>query len=201
MRQLAILICLVGTFALWGCGGKKKTTAAAPAKVPVDAPAGSGLSLNFGEIFPLASTSVHVVDANGNVLTTGPTFTVSSSNTNLVTINSANNSEICGGIFNSNATICSAKDANGNFLTAGSATITVSAQGVNSDPIPVSVHPRISSAAVVPSTTPPPACVSQNGTFQYKLVACNAGSVASNGIGCTNGGSDISSTLGTITWS
>ena len=79
MRQLAILICLVGTFALWGCGGKKKTTAAAPAKVTVDAPAGSGLSLNFGEIFPLASTSVHVVDASGNVLTTGPTFTVSSS--------------------------------------------------------------------------------------------------------------------------
>lgn len=200
MRQFAIICCLVSTFVLWGCGGHKKTTTNPPAKVTVDAPAGSGLSLNFGEIFTLPAASVHVVDASGNVLTDAPTFTISSSNTNLVTINSA---EICGGIFNTNAIVCSPNDANGHPLTTGSATITVSAQGVNSDPIPVSVHPKVTSAAVVldPSNNPAPACTSQNGTLKYKLIACNAGSVASNGSGCTNGGADISPSLGAITWS
>lgn len=198
MRQLAIIGCLVATILLWGCGGHKKTTTTPAAKVTVDL---SGLSLTFGEIFTLAGTSVHVVDASGNVLTTAPTFSVSSSNTNLVTINSANNSEICGGIFNANVTVCSPKDANGNFLSAGSATITVSAQGVSSDPIPVSVHQKVTSAAVVldPSNSPAPACTSQNGPLKYKLIACSAGSVSGNG--CTNGGADISSSIGPITWS
>src|SRR5215469_4628059 len=128
MRQLAIVVCLLGTFVLWGCGGKKKTSAVAPAKVTVDV---SGLSLNFGEIFTLSSTQVHTVDSSGNVLTNGPSFTITSSNTSLVTINGP---EICAGVFVSNATVC-----NGNQLTAGTVKITVAAQGVNSDPIPVSV--------------------------------------------------------------
>src|SRR5215471_14266214 len=93
MRQLAIICCLVATIFLWGCGGHKKTTTTPAAKVTVDVP---GLSLTFGEIFTLPGSSVHVVDASGNVLTTAPTFSVSSSNASLVTINS---SEICGGIF------------------------------------------------------------------------------------------------------
>src|SRR5262249_22248266 len=191
MRQLAILCCLMVTFFLWGCGGHKKTTTTPPAKVTVDV---SGLSLTFGEIFTLPAAAVHSVDANGNVLTNSPSFTVSSSNTNLVTINS---SEICGGIFNSNATVCSPKDANGNFLTAGSATITVSAQGVNSDPIPVSVHQKVTSAAVVlDPSNPARACTSQNGTLKYNLIACSAGSVSGNG--CTNGGANVSPSLGPI---
>jgi trimeric autotransporter adhesin len=190
MRQLGIIVCLLATLVLWGCGGKKKTPAAAPAKVTVDL---AGLSLNFGDIFTLSSSQVHVVDASGNVLSNGPTFTVSSSNTSLVTINSANNSEICAGVFNSNATVC-----NGNSLTAGTANITVSAQGVSSDPIPVSVHPRVTSAAVVVNVPlPAPVCTSQNGTLPYKLIACNAGTVSN---GCS-GGSDIHDSLGTITWS
>lgn len=195
MRQLAIICCLIGTFVLWGCGGHKKTPPTPPAKVTVDV---TGLSLTFGEIFTLAGASVHLVDASGNILSTAPAFTVSSSNTNLVTING---SEICGGIFNGNATVCNAKDANGNLLTAGSATITVSAQGVNSDPIPVSVHQKVTSAAVVldKSNNPPPGgCTSQTGTLKYTLIACSAGSVSGNG--CTNGGADISPSLGTITW-
>jgi hypothetical protein len=134
MRQLAIMCCLLATFFLWGCGGHKKSTTTPPAKVTFDVP---GLSLTFGEIFTIQGASVHVVDASGNVLTNSPTFSVSSANTNLVTINGSNNSEICGGIFNANVTACSAKDANGNFLTAGSTTITLSAQGVTSDPIPL----------------------------------------------------------------
>src|SRR5438034_5000492 len=162
MRQLAIIVCLSGTFALGGCGGKKKTTTAPPAKVTVDL---SGLSLNFGEIFTLGSTQVHVVDASGNVLTNGPAFTITSSNTSLVTINGP---EVCGGIFNGNLTVCNPKDTNGNPLAAGTANITVSAQGVNSDPIPVSVHQKVTSAAVV---SPSNACVSQNQTTSspYKL--------------------------------
>jgi hypothetical protein len=200
MRQLGIIVCLLATLVLWGCGGKKKTPAAPPAKVKVTTDVSgnvdlSGLSLNFGEIFTLLSGQVHVVDASGNVLSNGPTFTVSSSNTSLVTINSANNSEICAGVFNSNATVC-----NGNSLTAGTANITVSAQGVSSDPIPVSVHPRVTSAAVVVNMPlPAPVCTSQNGTLQYHLVACNTGTASVNG--CSNGGADISSSLGTITWS
>src|SRR5690349_13634276 len=179
MRQLAIIVCLVGTLVLSGCGGKKKTPVTPPTKVTVDV---SGLSLNFGEIFTLSSSQVHTVDANGNVLTNGPTFTVSSSNTSLVTINGANNSEICAGVFNANATVC-----NGNSLTAGTANITVSAQGVSSDPIPVSVHPRVTSAAVLVDANPAPACTSQNGTLHYKLIACNGGTVSN---GCS-GGSNI----------
>src|SRR5438046_2601259 len=152
----------------------------------------SGLSLTFGEIFTLGSTQVHVVDASGNVLTNGPAFTITSSNTSLVTINGP---EVCGGIFNGNLTVCNPKDTNGNPLAAGTANITVSAQGVNSDPIPVSVHQKVTSAAVV---SPSNACVSQNQTTSspYKLVACSAGSAPS----CT-GGSDIAPSLGTITWS
>ncbi|HEX7962147.1 MAG TPA: Ig-like domain-containing protein, partial [Terriglobales bacterium] len=188
MRQLAIICCLVGTFVLWGCGGHKKTPPTPPAKVTFDVP---GISLTFGEIFTIPAASVHVVDASGNVLTNGPAFTVSSANTNLVTING---SEICGGIFNANVTVCNPKDANGNFLTAGSTTITISAQGVNSDPIPVSVHPRVSSAIVV---SPSNSCVSQNQTSAaYTVVACSAGTAPA----CT-GGTNIANTLGTITWS
>src|SRR5437762_13411136 len=190
MQRFALIFCLLAAFVLWGCGGKKKTTTNPPAKVTVDI---SSISLNFGEIFTLSSGAVHVVDASGNVLTNGPSFSISSSNTSLVTINSANNSEICGGIFNSNATVCSGKDTNGNFLPTGTANITVSAQGVNSDPIPVSVHPRVTSAAVVAPTN---ACISQNQVLQYKVVACSAGTAPS----CT-GGSDISTQLGTPTWS
>jgi trimeric autotransporter adhesin len=191
MRQLAIICCLVGTFVLWGCGGHKKAATTPPAKVTFDVP---GISLTFGEIFTIPAASVHVVDASGNVLTNSPTFTVSSANTNLVTINSANNAEICGGIFNANVTVCNPKDGSGNFLTAGSTTITISAQGVNSDPIPVSVHPRVSSAIVV---SPSNSCVSQNQTSAaYTVVACSAGTAPA----CT-GGTNIANTLGTITWS
>ena len=189
MRQLAIIVCLLGTFALWGCGGKKKTTPTPPAKVKVDV---SGLSLNFGEIFTLSSSQVHTVDANGNVLTDGPSFTISSSNTSLVTINGP---EICAGVFGTNATVC-----NGNQLTAGNVSITVAAQGVNSDPIPVSVHPRVTSAAVVlkdPATAP--ACTSQNATLQYSLVACSSGTATANG--CSTPSADVSQFVGTVTWS
>jgi hypothetical protein len=186
MRQLAIIVCLLGTFALWGCGGKKKTPAAAPAKVTVDL---SGISLNFGEIFTLSSTQVHTVDASGNVLTNGPSFTITSSNTSLVTINGP---EICAGVFGANATVC-----NGNQLTAGTVNITVAAQGVNSDPIPVAVHPRVTSAVVAPPANAN-ACVSQNGQLQYSLVACSSGNATATG--CSNPGADVSKFVGTVTW-
>jgi len=98
--------------------------------------------------------------ANANV---NAVFTFNSSNTKIATI--APSGLICGGVWDSLFIVCNGNDSLGNPV-AGNATVTVSAQGVTSGPITVSVHPSVTSITVDP-ITPSTACSSVDLTHQF----------------------------------
>jgi hypothetical protein len=185
MQRFAILTfaCIYFAFSLAGCGhGSSKTTPNPPVNISVSPAA---LSLAHGEVVLIPSSSVTVTDSNGATLTTG-TVTYSSSNSSIVTVNSAG--IVCAGVFDPNSIVC----ANG---PNGTANLTVSANGLSAT-VAVSVHDRIASVAVVPAGAPVP-CTSQNQTQQFTVVACSSGGAPA----CKGTSADVSSSVGSVNWS
>lgn len=172
--KMAAVAVLLGFVA--GCGGgssssKKNTTVAQVLVTPTSA------SLVAGQVFTLTPSAVN----SSNVAVT-TTFTFNSSNTAVASISPAG--LVCGGVWDSTFVVCKGNDASGNPIS-GSATITVTAQGVTSGPVSVAVHPSVTSVSVDPA---PSTCFSNGDTHQFVAhVFHNA--------------TDITNQVGNLTWS
>lgn len=171
MAAMAILLGFVA-----GCGGGSSSSSKSTivAQVLVNP---TSASLVAGQVLSLAPSAVN--SSNAPVTTT---FTFNSSNTAVATISPAG--LVCGGVWDSTFVVCNGNDALGNPIS-GSATITVTAQGVTSGPVSIAVHPSVTSVKVDPA---PSGCLSNGETHQFVAhVLHNA--------------TDITNQVGDLTWS
>ena len=141
-----------------GCGGSKS----ANNTVAVVNVSPASLSLVAGEVVPLTVAAVN--SSNAGVTTT---FTFHSTDTKIATISPGG--QVCAGVWDSIFVVCNGSDALGNPIT-GTATITVTAGGVTSGPVTVTVHPTITSVTVDPPTE---SCFSIAQTHQFVAHAFN----------------------------
>ena len=135
-----------------GCGGSKS----ANNTVAVVTVRPASLSLVAGQVVGLSVSAVN--SANGSVNTT---FTFNSTNTSIATVSPGG--QVCAGVWDSIFVVCNGSDALGNPIT-GTATITVTAGGVTSGPVAVSVHDTVTSVKVDPPTE---SCFSIAQTHQF----------------------------------
>jgi hypothetical protein len=172
-RFAALAVIVLFSF-MAGCGGSKS----ANNTVAVVAVSPASLSMVAGQVVGL---SVSAVNSSNNAVNT--TFTFHSSDTSIATISPGG--QVCAGVWDSIFVVCNGFDALGNPIT-GTATITVTAAGVTSGPVAVSVHPTITSVTVDP---PVESCFSIAQTHQFVAHAFN-------------GSTEIpSDKLGPFTWS
>jgi hypothetical protein len=136
--SLAILATLFVSFAA-GCGGGSSSTANVVAVVSVTP---SDLSMNAGDVVTITPGAVNSANTAVNTV-----FTFNSSNTSIATVSPAG--QVCAGVWDSIFVVCNGNDASHNPIS-GTTTITVSAGGVTSAPVIVSVHPSITSVSVDP---------------------------------------------------
>lgn len=141
-----------------GCGGSKSTNNT----VAVVTVAPASLSLVPGQVTGLSVSAVNSSNTSVNT-----TFTFHSTDTSIVTISPGG--QVCAGTWDSIFVVCNGTDALGNPIT-GTATITVTAAGVTSGPVAVSVHPTITSVTVDP---PVESCFSIAQTHQFVAHAFN----------------------------
>jgi hypothetical protein len=171
-----------------GCGGSKS----ANNTVAVVTVSPASLSLVAGQVTGLSVSAVNSSNTSVNT-----TFTFNSTNTSIATISPGG--QVCAGVWDSLFVVCNGSDALGNPIT-GTATITVTAGGITSGPVAVSVHQTITSVTVVPPTescfsiaqthqfvaqafhnnTPIPP--DQLGPFTWSSSAANVASVDANGL-------------------
>lgn len=169
---LAVIVLFLSFMA--GCGGSKS----ANNTVAVVNVSPASLSLVAGEVVPLTVSAVN--SSNAGVSTT---FTFNSTNTGIATISPGG--QVCAGVWDSIFVVCNGSDALGNPIT-GTATITVTAGGVTSGPVAVTVHQTITSVTV---DKPTESCFSIAQTHQFVAHAFN-------------GSTEISpDKLGPFTWS
>jgi trimeric autotransporter adhesin len=166
---LAILVLLIAALTACGGGNGSSTTVGAPATVTVSPTSASG---DIGRL--VASLSVTVTDAKGNVVSNPPTITFASSNTAVATVSSAG--AVCAGTWDANNVVCTPG-------AVGSATITVTSGSVSAT-VPVFTHAHIDRLLVTPASVN---CKSQGQTVQMTAQALS-------------NGTDITSTVGPITW-
>jgi hypothetical protein len=153
---LAVIVLFLAFMA--GCGGSKS----ANNTVAVVAVSPASLSMVAGQVVGL---SVSAVNSSNNTVNT--TFTFHSTDTSIATISPGG--QVCAGVWDSIFVVCNGFDALGNPIT-GTATITVTAAGITSGPVAVSVHPTITSVKVDP---PVESCFSIAQTHQFVAQAFN----------------------------
>jgi len=170
-----IFICLLASL-IAGCGGGGSSTN--PNKVAQVTVSPTTLSLVSGQV-----GQITVAAQNSTNTAINATFTFNSSNTKIATI--APSGLICAGVWDSLFIDCNGNDSLGNPV-AGTTTITVSAQGVSSGPVTVSVHPSVTSITVDP-ITPSTACSSVAQTHQFTAHAFH-------------NATDITAQIGDFTW-
>jgi hypothetical protein len=153
---LAVIVLFLSFMA--GCGGSKSTNNT----VAVVTVSPASLSLVAGQVVPLSVSAVNSSNASVNT-----TFTFHSTDTSIATISPGG--QVCAGVWDSIFVVCNGSDALGNPIT-GTATITVTAAGITSGPVAVSVHPTITSVTVQPPTE---ACFSIAQTHQFVAQAFN----------------------------
>ncbi len=153
---LAVILLFVSFMA--GCGGSKSTNNT----VAVVTVSPASLSMVAGQVTGLSVSAVN--SANNTVNTT---FTFHSSDTSIATISPGG--QVCAGVWDSIFVVCNGFDALNNPIT-GTAIITVTAAGVTSGPVAISVHPTITSVTVVPPTE---SCFSIAQTHQFVAQAFN----------------------------
>lgn len=141
-----------------GCGGSKS----ANNTVAVVTVSPASLSLVAGQVTGLSVSAVNSSNTSVNT-----TFTFNSTNTSIATISPGG--QVCAGVWDSIFVVCNGSDALGNPII-GTATITVTAGGVTSGPVAVSVHPTITSVTVDP---PVESCFSIAQTHQFVAHAFN----------------------------
>lgn len=176
MHRSAIVILLFFISAiLAGCGGSSSKTTTTLSQIVVSP---TSFSLNSGDVVQLTATPEN--SANTAVLAN---LTYTSSNANVATV--SNSGLICAGIWDSLTTPINCNGFTGPTPITGTATITVSSQGINSSPATVSVHPKVTSVKVSPVV--PAACTSDTQAQQFTAQAFS-------------GGTDITSQIGTFSW-
>ena len=153
---LAVIVLFLSFTA--GCGGSKS----ANNTVAVVTVSPASLSLVAGQVTGLSVSAVNSSNTSVNT-----TFTFHSSDTSIATISPGG--QVCAGVWDSIFVVCNGFDALGNPIT-GTATITVTAAGVTSGPVAVSVHPTITSVSVDP---PVESCFSIAQTHQFVAHAFN----------------------------
>jgi len=136
----------------------------------------TSFSLNSGDVAQLTATPEN--SANG-VVSANLTFT--SSNTNVVTVSTGG--MICAGIWDSLTTPVNCSGFSGGAGISGTANITVSAQGISSIPVPVTVHPKITKVTVDPVT----GCTSDTQTKQFTAHAFSGTADVTNQVQLTWG--------------
>jgi hypothetical protein len=156
-RFAALAVIVLFSF-MAGCGGSKS----ANNTVAVVTVSPASLSMVAGQVVGL---SVSAANSSNNAVNT--TFTFHSSDTSIATISPAG--QVCAGVWDSIFVVCNGFDALNNPIT-GTATITVTAAGVTSGPVAVSVHPTITSVTVDP---PVESCFSIAQTHQFVAHAFN----------------------------
>ncbi len=129
-------------------------------------------SIDTGQVF---SFSVAFSDSSGNAVSSTSTTTFSSSNTAVATVSAAGS--LCGGTWDANNIVCTPG-------STGTVNITVS-NGSLSATVPIYVHAHIDRLVITPASVN---CKSQGQTAQMTAQALH-------------NGSDITSTVGPITWS
>ena len=178
MRRLAgggSILVLIFTLGLSGCGGGGNSSGGVIKPVITKVTLSpSSLSMELGA---LAQVSVLAEDASGKaIFTATPTF--SSSNTAVATI--SNSGVVCAGTWDSLTTPVVCTPA----VAAGTSNLTATAGGVTSNIVVVSTHLHVDSITLSPASVD---CLSQNGTQIFTATAFN-------------GGTDITSTVGTFNW-
>lgn len=174
MKKLSLAALLIAlALAITSCGGSSTTTTAASVKLSPS----SELALNVGDI---GSITAQVRDSDGTALKTQPTIYFSSSDPSSVTVSPSGS--VCAGVWDATYVVCrpAVVPASTVMVTATVKDSTISAS------VPVSVHLKVDRIDL--TTTSSSACVSQGESVQYKAVA-------------THDGVDVTSMLGTITWS
>jgi len=181
-----ILILIIIIF-LAGCGGGHSNTIGPITTITLTP--NPTVSLNDGDVIQMA---VSATDAKGNVVT-NQTFTFSSDKasdpatpvqiSNALVSTTAVTALLCAGTWDSlsNPIVC--KAATG----SQTAHITVTAQGVTSNSVAVSVHPKVA-RVVVTQTFPAGNCVSQSQGFTYSASAFDPT------------GANVTSSVGNFTW-
>ncbi|HZU32497.1 MAG TPA: hypothetical protein VFB79_15375 [Candidatus Angelobacter sp.] len=169
--QTAFLFLLL-LITLAGCGGKSSTNNTV-SQVNVSP---ASVSLVAGQVVQINASAVN---ATNTPVTT--TFTFNSSNTSVASISPAG--LVCGGVWDTNFVVCNGNDTSGNPIS-GTATLTVTAQGITSGPVSVSVHPSVTSVSV---DAPSAGCFSVLQTHQFVAHAFH-------------NQTEITSTVGNITW-
>jgi hypothetical protein len=164
---LAILATLFLSLAA-GCGGGSSSTANVVAVVSVTP---SNLSMNAGDVVTITPGAVNSANTSVNTV-----FTFNSSNTSIATVSPAG--QVCAGVWDSIFVVCNGNDASNNPIS-GTTTITVTAGGITSAPVIVSVHPSITSVSVDPVG----GCFSISRTHQFVAHAFHNGNEITGQIG------------------
>jgi hypothetical protein len=168
-------IALIALLVSWtaGCGGSKSVNNAVAAVTVSPAT----LSMVAGQVVTLSASAV-----NSDNTAVSTTFTFNSTNTSIATISPQGN--VCAGVWDSAFVVCNGLDAQNNPIS-GTAIVTVTAAGVTSGPVSVSVHPSITSVSVEPVTQ---SCFSIAQTHQFAAHAFH-------------NGTEITSQIGNFNWS
>ena len=184
MQSCAVKIGVVVLVAalLAGCGGGGNTNVIPPPKnangvVGQVTLSPASISIVAGQVTQITASAVNPTGGAVNPL---PTFTFNSSNTSIASVSPGG--LVCGGVWDALFINCNGNDAMGNPI-AGSAVLTASAEGVSSAPVPVSVHPSVTSITVDPVA----GCFSIKQTHQFVAHAFH-------------NATDISNLIGTFTW-
>lgn len=179
--------------ALAGCGGGGTPTSKSPSTVTQVTLSPSSVSIVAGQVVTVTPAAFN---SSGSAPTPFPTFTFNSSNTKVATVSPGG--MVCGGVWDAFFIVCNGNDSLGNPIT-GTATLTASAQGVTSAPVPVTVHPAVSSIIVDP-VTPAGTCFSTKTTHQFAAHACSAVTPHDTSGPCAPNGKEITSLVGPFTW-
>jgi hypothetical protein len=175
--------------ALAGCGGgtptsKSNSTVAQVTLSP------STISIVAGQVVQI---SAGALNPSGVAPTPAPTFTYNSSNTSVATVSPGG--LVCGGVWDAFFIVCNGNDSMGNPI-AGSGTVTASALGVTSVPVPVAVHPAVNSVIVDPVA----GCTSTKQTQQFTAHACSAATPHDVTGPCSPNGKEITNLVGRFSW-
>lgn len=187
MRRFAIIPGFILFLAamLAGCGGHSSSNNVTQVTISPTA-----LSLNSGDVVQITAT------ANNSAGTTVPNASVTfgTSNSSLATISPSG--LVCGGVWDTQFIVCNGDDTSGNPV-AGNATVTASAEGVTSAPVPVTVHVKVTSIVVDPVA----GCTSTTLTQQFTAHACSSLASPHDSTGpCAPNAKQVSTQIGPFTW-
>ncbi len=196
MQSCAVKKGLVLLFAaaLAGCGGGGTPVSKSNSTVTQVTLTPSTVSVVAGQVTQISAAAQN---SSGLAPSPLPSITFNSSDTSIASVSPGG--LVCGGTWDALFIVCNGLDRNGNPI-AGSALVTASAGGVTSAPIPVTVHPAVSSILVDP-VTPSGTCFSLKTTHQFTAHACSSSLPHDASGPCAPNGREITSLVGPFNWS